>query len=105
MAAEEAKAVLSDNTLTMVRIVLSGVVGKLIVDQLKKLAKKLKMVSPEGKVNPVLIRGVTFPVVYLLLFGWSRLTGGDFSQDMVTAFVEAALASLATVGVSEWADR
>jgi len=84
----------------LMTVVFSGAIGKLVVDQFKKLANLLNIT-----LNPLIVRALTVPGVYLVLLVVSLVTKQPLNDNLLNAVVETISAALIAVGVHEWSKK
>lgn len=81
-------------TLGLLKLVLAGVIGKFLVDAIKKATRKVGLGMNRGT-----IQLFTLPAVYLVFFVIAKLTGEAIdlvNAKLITETVVAALLSVAT---------
>lgn len=84
------------DTMQFVHMILTGVIGKIIVDQLKKVCKKVNIT-----VTPWLIRAITIPVAYLVLLGYTQISGQSFNQELFETLAYVMSTALTSIAINE----
>lgn len=103
MAAEikdVAEVLLNPQAKMTLEIVFAGAIGKFIIDAVRKGCAKLKF-QFTGPTKKWIIRGITIPISYVILFIYGKVTGQGFDAISLNAVVQCIGAALLAISVNE----